>query len=478
MILVILGAVALLTVSAWLSHLYQPHSLDDGPMQLALFTARVAAGFPFYRDFRAPPWLPVTYGPIAPWLASHLAGAFGSGVLGALAAGRAIMITASLSVCLMVFALAKAARASTVSAAIAALALLAAPIVRLHVEYRVDALALAFNFLGLLLFELDFGVMVVVVPFAAAFFTKQNQLYGIAAVCLTLCAARQFRRAIVFGAAWLAVVGSVLGALQLAFPWFWLNTFGALTPILDPAAPFIFLEHEIPRDAAILALAAVALWRWPWNLTAWLFMVALLENFVSCMRWGSGPYYFLPAIAAAAVLSARTLDALFERIASMPRVGQAAVGVLAALAFCSGSLFEAIHGNWRLDFALLPVNYRSHKPIDPSTLAALRAIDGPIVVTQSNYLVRDQRPNVEWMEALVLTAMKPRGTFDDRALLASINRREIAAFVFDDTGLERAYHGRKVYWPGLRDAIRDSYRRLPGTGPVLVMVPKDRPGSY
>ncbi len=472
----ILMTCAIVTAIAWLSEIYQPRSLDDGPIQLALLTSRVAAGLPFYRDFRVAPWLPVTYGPIAPWLASHLVHAFGGGVMGALAAGRAIMIGALLIVSILIFGLAKTTGASTISAAIAALAFIMAPLARLRTDYRVDMLALAFNFTGLMLFELDFELLAVL-PFAAAFFTKQNQLYGIAAVFLMLCATHRFRRATMVGAAWLAIVGGGLAALQLAFPWFWLNTFGALAPTLDVAAPFSFLAHQIPRHLAILALAVYALWRWPWNLAAWLFIVALGENFVSCFRWGSGPYYFLPTIAAAAILSAKSLDAIFERIESMSpsRAAQAAIAIIAALIFCSGSLFVAINGNWKLDFALMPVQYASRTGVGKSTVNELRAISGPIVVTDTNYLIRDQRPNVEWMEALILSGMKAHGAFDDRAMLDSIRRREIAAFVLGPSGLDRDYRGRLVFWPELREAIRDNYRPLPGGGDVLVMVPKARP---
>jgi hypothetical protein len=474
----ILMTCAIATAIAWLSEIYQPWSLDDGPMQLALFTSRVAAGLPFYRDFRVAPWLPVTYGPIAPWFASHLVPAFGGGVMGALAAGRAIMIGSLLIVCILIFGLAKTTSASTISAAIAALAFIIAPMARLQTDYRVDMLALAFNFMGLMLFELDFELLAVL-PFAAAFFTKQNQLYGVAAVFLMLCATHRFRRATMVGATWLAIVGCGLAALQLAFPWFWLNTFGALAPTLDVTAPFSFLAHQIPRHLAILTLAVYALWRWPWNLAAWLFIVALGENFVSCLRWGSGPYYFLPTMAAAAILSAKSLDAIFEQIESISpsRAAQAAIAITAALIFCSGSLFVAIHGNWKLDFALMPVQYGSRTEVDQSTVNGLRAINGPIVVTHSNYLVHDQRPNVEWMEGLVLSGMKARSTFDDRALLDSIRRRQIAAFVLGPSGLDRDYRGRLVYWPELRKAIRDNYRRLPGGGDVLVMVPKARAGK-
>jgi len=475
LVLAVLGAVGVITLISWMARLYLPYSLDYGPIQLALVSARAAAGIPLYRDFRAPPWLPVTYGPIAPWLVSHLSQLFGHGVTAALAAGRAIVIASALGVALLVFALARLNGASTASAAIVGLAFMLSPITRVHgAEYRVDFLALAFNFFGLFLFELEFSSAAILF-FAAAFFTKQGQFYGVAAALLTLCSLRRFRRALALGAAWLALIAGVLAVLTASIPWFWLNSFSVLAPFFDPAAPLSFLAHEIPRHGAILILAAVALWRRPWHLASWLFIAALLENFASGLRWGSGPYYLLPTFAAAAILSATTLDAIFEWSAALPAIGQAAVGFFAALAFCSGFLFEAAHTRMKLDFALVPIG-SSEAAVDPAALTALGRMQGPIVVTRPDYLLVDQRPNVEWLEALILGPMVRNGKFDDRALLDSIQQREIAAFVMDSQGLDRSYRGRRVYWPGLRKAIRDNYQQLDGAK-AIVLVPKPHPAE-
>jgi hypothetical protein len=470
-IIVMLGAFATLTLVSWFARVHLPTSADYGPLQTSLFTARIAAGFPFYRDFREPPWSPMPYGPIAPWLASHLSRAFGTGVGAALAAGRAIMIVATLAVCLMIFALAKLNKATTASAVVVALAFMLSPTVRFQAaEYRVDLLALAFNFCGLLLFELSFSLPAAVL-FVAAFFTKQGQFYGIAAVLLTLCAACEFRRALTIGAAWIVLLGGLITALVVAFPWYWLNAFGAVTPILDLTAPFNFGANELLNNAAIFGLAAVTLLRSRWNLIHWLFVAALLENSASCLRWGSGSYYFFPTIAAAALLSASTLDTIFEWAAGLSRMWQIGFGLLVALVLCSGALFRAVHTRLKLDLALVP-SIPASTTLNPSILKRLHGMDGPIVTTVPLYSIRDRRRNVYWMELLTLNGMKVHGTFDDRPLLDSIRRHEIAAFVMDSKGLNRAYRGRKVYWPKFHDAIEDNYRRLPGTGPMVVMVPK------
>jgi hypothetical protein len=474
LVLILLGAAAIVTLISWMARLYLPYSPDYGPIQLAMISARAAAGLPLYRDFRTPPWLPVTYGPVAPWLVTHLAPLFGRGLMAALAAGRATVIASTLGVAMLVFALAALNRSSLASAAIVALAFMLSPMTRFEgAEYRVDLIAMLFNFLGLFIYEL--GSAFASVPlFVAAFFTKQGQLYGILTVLLTLCAMKRFRRAAELGAAWVALTAAVLAVLTVSIPWFWLNTFGALTPVLDPTAPFAFIAHEIPRHAALLALAAIALRRRPWSLPAWLFVATLIENSASCLRWGSGPYYFLPAVAAAAILSAGSLDELFVWSTAMRPPAQAAVGLLAALVLCSGALFEAAHTRLKLDFALVPIG--SPGPaIAPATLRMLRATKGPIVATQAEYLLADERPNVMWLELLVLSQMRHNGTFDDRALLDAIRRREIAAFVMDGKGLERIYRGRQVIWPELRDAIRDNYQDADDQG--FVLVPKPRPSA-
>jgi hypothetical protein len=49
--------------------------------------------------------------------------------------------------------------------------------------------------------------------------------------------------------------------------------------------------------------------------------------------------------------------------------------------------------------------------------------------------------------------------------------------VIDGKALDRAYRGRMVYWPELRDAIQNNYDQVSGADSMVVMVPKPHSGG-
>jgi hypothetical protein len=83
----------------------------------------------------------------------------------------------------------------------------------------------------------------------------------------------------------------------------------------------------------------------------------------------------------------------------------------------------------------------------------------------------DARPNLQWVDLMVLASMQEVGTFDDRALVDDIQHRRVAAFALDEEGLVRNFRGRPLFWPRLRRAIEANYIAVPRVGPPIVMIP-------
>jgi hypothetical protein len=130
-----------------------------------------------------------------------------------------------------------------------------------------------------------------------------------------------------------------------------------------------------------------------------------------------------------------------------------------------------------LGFIIAPRSITLRGPItdpwDSHTLAMLRTIDGPILTDTAELNLVDARPNLQWIDLMVLASMQQIGTFDDRALIDEIQHRRIAAFALDAEGLDRNFRGRPMFWPRLRGAIEANYVAVPGDGPPLLMIPKE-----
>jgi hypothetical protein len=86
--------------------------------------------------------------------------------------------------------------------------------------------------------------------------------------------------------------------------------------------------------------------------------------------------------------------------------------------------------------------------------------------------VIDPQLKPQFLDLMVLNAMKASGTFDDRELLQSIRQRRIAAFALDPSGLDLQWRGRHFFWPELRAAIAGNYQVMPSTCEAVLMVPK------
>ncbi|MHB8383713.1 MAG: hypothetical protein ACYDC3_15400 [Candidatus Binataceae bacterium] len=472
------------TIQGWICRVGAPAAWDYGPAQLALRVDLYLRGVALYRDFRRLPYIPLVYGPVVPWMTAILAPRFGSGALAALEAGRVLTIIATLAVCALIFTLARKTGASVSAAILAALAFLLAPIVqRWGFDYRVDTPALAFELGGIAAFAAGFSIPALAM-FAITFFIKQGRVAGITAVVLCCCLSGERRRALTLGASWLAIVAAGIAILAFIFPWDWLNSFGALgITRYDFRAAILWLAVLAGGNPVLIVLAVAAITRRATTdrLMLCYLTAAIAENFLSSIRWGSNAYYFIPSLAAIAIVAANGIDLVLERASALRPAPGAAVAVMLAIGLAAGYLMiaPALRGmtlaavfrpSLRCDVSVL-------EPWNAGALARLRAIDGPILTDSADLCLVDPRTNLEWIDLMVLGSMHARGMFDDSRLLARIRAHQIAAFALDSDGLAREYRGRRFFWKDLRAAIEQNYRIAAAAGPPFLMLPRPGPQS-
>ena len=476
----VLALLAARTMMIWCPRIEDCKINDYSPV---LETAEyVSRGQPLYRDFRQMPLTaPSQYGPIVPITVARLSHAFGGDSLAVLAAGRSLTIASTLLVCGLIFSLARRAGATLSSSAIAALAFMVSPLVqKWGFEYRVDMPALAFNLAGLLAFQGGFGPGAILL-FAAAFFTKQNALTGIGMVLLWLVLKGDFRRAATFLMGYAFVVGACLATLTVGFPFYWLNTFTALGLYYDLTAPAAFLGHNVLYNVGLFTLAAYSLYQFGLTFCGCFFLIAMAGDSLSSLHWGGAIYYFLPTLAAAAILSGSAVDSLCDHAPAAPSLA-AVLGIGGAVALSAAGILAQLSG----DIALISKHLlRSKAPVsiaiapdrclggwDTHSLSVLRATPGVIVTDSEQLALVDPQPNLEFIEPMTMSALVARGAFDDHELLRLIRQHRIAAFALTSAGLEGKYRGIFGFWPAFRYAVADNYEVVPSSCEEVLMVPK------
>ena len=469
---------ALRAMQGWLCRIAAPTTWDYGPAQLAVYVDMVARGAPLYRDFRIAPFIPLVYGPIVPSLTVKLAPLFGSGPMAALEAGRLLTIISTLTACAMIFVLARRIGASRGAATIATLAFMLSPIVlRWGFEYRVDMPALACELGGMVAF-LSGATASAMALFIISFYIKQGTAIGIATVVLFCWTSGQRPRAVTFAAVWLVVIAGGTAMLSRRYPYYLLNTFGAVRTMgLDFAAPVLFAGILIGGSVGLTIFAGLALGRRRMTnplMLCWL-IVASIHDLASCLRWGGNAYYFLPSLAALAIIASTGIDLALERMRAMRPIVQLGAGVALALMLSLGFVLAPRSIAMRLREAVSPAAHCAviGNPWDRRALDILHSVDGPILTDTAELNLADAQSNLQWIDLMVLTSMEQLGAFNDRPLLNAIGRKQIGAFALDDAGLRRNFRGRALFWPELRHAIEANYAAVQGVGPPYLMIPRD-----
>ena len=439
---------------------------DYGPAQLAIHADMIRRGVPLYRDFRTAPFMPLVYGPVVPAFTAIAAPIFGAGPMAALEAGRLLTIASTMVVAMLIFLLARRIGVSRVAAMLVAFAFILSPIVlRWGFEYRVDMPVLACELGGIFAFA-GGATVIAIALFVISFFIKQAHAVGIATVVLYCWTAKQRRRALGLALTWLGLVTLGVALLAWIYPDYLLNTFEAVrTMQLDFAAPVLFSSILIGGNAGLLLFAGIALTRHHLTdrLMICLLLIASIHDLASSLRWGSNAYYFLMTLAALKIIAGAGIDLALKRVRVMPRLAQVGAGIALALLLSLGFIIAP---------RAITTSVAAADPWDDRALAILQSIDGPILTDAAELKLVDRQPNLEWIDLMVLTSMHGLGSFDDTALIAAIEHREIAAFALDDEGLARSFRGRQLFWPRLRGAIENNYEVVDGVGPPWLMIPK------
>jgi hypothetical protein len=472
--IVLLLPFVLRIAQAWICRIGSQKLWDYGPGQFAWAVSQLANGGSLYRDFRKPPYVPIIYNPLSFYAAALLSRIFGPGPMSALEAGRLQTIAATAAICLLIFLLSRRCGVSRGSALIAAMAFSLSPLLEpWGFAFRSDLPALALDVAGVWFFSLGW-VPWSIVMFVAAFFTKQSEIAGIAAVILFSWMRGKRRTAIASALIWTGAVAFGILLFHLLLPYYLLNAFLGLAGLYDFGAPAAFFVHTLRGDLVIAILAGTLLVErrsTAWSLPTFFLLTALAQGLATSVRWGSDVTYFVPAVAAASVLAAQEIDALFRWAGQLSKLAEIWIGAVLALGIVA-PLHAGTLGLKELARSDLGCGcFQSGPEWDPKAFKLLNTIHGDVLTDVPGLLLVQEKFKVSFIELGVLKGMRAAGLFDDRPLLDAIHRRTVPAIALGSGLLTDRYHNHSFMWPELREAIADNYHLVPATGPPYVMLP-------
>jgi hypothetical protein len=470
----------------WVCRINSPREWDYGPAILAVAVRRIRHGDLLYNDFLRPPYPTVAlYNPVAIYLAAMFAPLFHAGPIAELEAGRLLVLLATVATCTLIFLLTRRLGADRAAASILTLAFALSPLLQpWGFEFRVDMPALVFELAGLYLFHAGL-LLPAGAAFVCAFFTKQSYVSGTAAAILYWALNSRWRHALALSAFWLVAVVFVMTLLRWFFPYYLLDAYLTLLPTPSYSYPLAvgvlgrFLLWQFPLVViAALGLLGQGPRR---DVMACYLMVALALNSLSSMRWGSNVYYFLPTLAAAAIVAGPPLSELLGRSVVLRSPYKVLLGAAIAWALIVPLMLAGV-----TDFSAIRRAIASHgfgcpygkePPWDEHAFQLLDSLKGPVLADDFAAILHDGTRHIEGIDFMALRQMLESGGFDDRPLVDDIEHRRIAAFALDQELLDRQWQGRKFFWPRLREAILDNYVPVPGVGPPYLMIPKPSTGA-
>jgi hypothetical protein len=479
-------ALALLPVArifqGWVCRINSPREWDYTPAIMAIAVRTIRHGGLLYTDFLRPPYPAVNlYNPLAIYLAALLTPFFYGSPIAELEAGRLLVLSATIVVCMLIFHLTRRSGANTAAALILTIAFALSPLLQpWGFEFRVDMPALACELAGLYLFHA--GLLILSgVAFVCAFFSKQSYVSGIAAVVLYCVLNCRWRHALTLSVIWFGSVAALTALLRWVYPDYLHNVYLGLDPSLNLSNTAGLLGRVVFWQFPLAAIAAFSVFRQGLrrNVAVCYIIVTLVTASGSSMRWGSNLYYFLPMLAGVVIVAGPPLSDLLERsiALSLPLkiTGGATIAwvLIVPLLLAGVTDFSAIRrAITGYDFGC---PYREGRPWDERALQLLDSVKGPVITDDFNLVLYDR--HVEGLDLMTLRAMFDSGRLDDRPLVDEIERRRVTAFALDWQLLDRQWQGRELFWPRLRKAILDNYVPVPGLGPPYLMIPKPSTGA-
>jgi hypothetical protein len=384
-----------------------------------------------------------------------------------------VTICATIAACLLILRLARSSGATVGASLIASLAFLMSPLLEpWGFEFRVDVPALAFELGGIALFQAGFAYASLPL-LAAAFFIKQTRVAGILALALYLWLNGDNKRALVLSTIWVVEILVVTGILQYVYPYYWTNSFEAQVRLYDFSAMPRMIAGLVMTELPVLALAAYSVCIGPrWSVAICYLLVAIVEDTILSMHWGSNVSYLLPAMAGACVVAAPALDYFLEQIHAFRMPAQLLAGAVLAWALGSQTwLGHRLGGEigWPLDIKTFWLDAQcdcgDSRLWNEQMLARMHSMKGPVLSDISELVVMNAAPRIQFVDLIPLSAMKATGRFDDRALISAVEHREFDAIVLDKGLLREQWRGRRWFWPELADAIARNYQLVPPSGP-------------
>lgn len=465
-----------------------PYEIEYGEGVLLHNAISIARGGEVYNDFHHYPYLAATYPPMFP-----LVSAIGVKLFGvSFAFGRAVSVLSTLGTAVLIWLILRRTGRGQFASGLAAVLFLAAPIVCWWGPVmRVDMLAVMLGVAAV------YCVMrggrwlgVAVVLMVAAIFTRQSEVAPLAAGVGYLWWVRQRRQAVFVGAAWMAAVLLISGALQAAsHGWFFrhvvtanenawhLQTFFEWwTEWVIPSLPFPFV---LGLGGAVIALGG---WggsvgdsraRAPQGLRllALYFVFAMLVS-LTAGKIGAAVNYFLEPLAAACLMTGVAVQWLGGRLHSWP--GKAA-WVAAWLVLVSAPAYALVRPEvdqyW-------PYRLSREKIIagGNEALALVRAAKGDILSEDSGLPLLAGRRLL--LDPHKMTSLFRDGVWNQRPLIEDIERRRFALIItrWDPVGGATDRWGTvgDYRWSiGMGRAIMQNYYLVKKTGFLYITAPLD-----
>jgi hypothetical protein len=253
-----------------------------------------------------------------------------------------------------------------------------------------------------------------------------------------------------------------------------------LRPIYDPSAAAYFFAELVGHHMAVFVLAVFNVLRKAFRQSVlplfWIF--AMCHDLVAAGRWGSNFYYFLPMLAASAMLAALELSVLLERWRNRRTVVQVIAATLTATLIV-GQFWSIRHGGAPLLSALgvgdadRPLGCGDSKfAFDPRAIKTLRSVQEPVLTDCPELKLINGSRELKDPAFMVLTATTLNGNSGKTSLLNDIQKRRFAMLALDEQLPSKSYRGMCFFWPRLRQAIAENYAFVPGLGPLFLSVRK------
>ncbi len=467
-----LGVVAFLAIRpAVVVVLAYPYQIDREEGFLVNQAARLVAGETIYPPLTDYPYLVGNYTPLYPAV-SALMGLLSPSQIGAC---RLLTLVSALVAMALVALVTLRFTHSIAAAALGAAIFPATYDVAHWLPFaRVDFMAAALGVAGMAVFLLAprrAGLIAAALLFAAAFHTRQTQLFAPAAVLAVLMMERRWRDAAILGAVSAGVALLAVAALSIVTGGeFWRHTVTYNANEFDWWQLRRWMVHLwFFQRWLLLALpvAGVVLWlarplaSAPENRAAALAIVYTLLTAISLVaiaKRGAAANYFIEFHIACALMAGLAVGFGIRRLRGgvPPRIGV----VLALLA-----MLLALHA-WRLcSPSFLPILAPRPPTAADAEAAAQIAVriadaDGPVISEDVQALLLARRPVI--YQSFIMAQLANEGKWDPAPFLADVAARRFALIVTEKPIKEEFYFG---FTGEMRDAILASYE-LEGSMPA------------